>query len=108
MVPTKGLQHITLETHIEENARATFVASCTFPNAVAVRHVMDADVTIEKGAELVYSERHMHGPAGGVVVVPKTRVRLRDGARFSWTSSSHRAGPERWISITGWIAVSSR
>jgi Fe-S cluster assembly scaffold protein SufB len=94
MVPAKGLQRITLETHIEENARATFVASCTFPNAVEVRHVMDADVTVEKGAELVYSERHVHGPAGGVVVVPKTRVRLFDGARFSsdFQLTSGRAG----------------
>ena len=94
MVPAKGLQRITLETHIEENARATFLANCTFPNAVEVRHVMDADVTVEKGAEFVYGERHVHGPAGGVVVVPKTRVRLFEGARFSssFQLTSGRAG----------------
>ena len=82
MVPEKDLQHITLETLIEERAKASFSASCTFPNAVEVRHLMDAAITVGKGAEFSYSERHVHGPAGGVIVVPKTRVRLLDGARF--------------------------
>lgn len=82
MVPERGLQRITLETLIEDGARAAFSASCTFPNAVEVRHLMDASITVGKGAQFSYSERHVHGPRGGVVVVPKTRVRLLDGARF--------------------------
>jgi Fe-S cluster assembly scaffold protein SufB len=43
---------------------------------------MDADLTIGENAEYAYIERHVHGPRGGVRVMPKARVRLKEGARF--------------------------
>jgi Fe-S cluster assembly scaffold protein SufB len=83
IIPDQGLQKIISHTVIEAGASAQFMAHCTFPNAVMVVHVMDADMEIGKGARLSYLERHVHGPDGGVTIMPKTRVTLREGARFS-------------------------
>jgi Fe-S cluster assembly scaffold protein SufB len=83
IIPDQGLQKIISHTVIEAGASAQFMAHCTFPNAVKVVHVMDADMEIGKGARLSYLERHVHGPDGGVTIMPKTRVTLREGARFS-------------------------
>ncbi|MGO8692813.1 MAG: SufD family Fe-S cluster assembly protein [Rectinemataceae bacterium] len=74
---------IVSHTVIESGASAQFMAHCTFPNAVKVVHLMDADLEIREGAKLSYLERHVHGPDGGVTIIPKTRVTLREGARFS-------------------------
>lgn len=83
IIPDNGLQHIISRTVIEEGARAQFMAHCTFPNAVNVRHIMDAKVIIEKGAYLSYLERHIHGPKGGVTIVPKTEVRIEENGRYN-------------------------
>jgi len=82
LLPESGVQRIRMNIEMEENARVAILASCTFPNAVEVLHTMDADILIGKGADYVYLERHVHGDKGGVTVVPKTRVRLEEGARF--------------------------
>jgi Fe-S cluster assembly scaffold protein SufB len=83
VIPADGLQKIVSHTVVERGAGARFLAHCTFPNAVKVVHVMDADIEIGAGAKLEYLERHVHGPAGGVTLTPKSRVVLREGARFS-------------------------
>jgi hypothetical protein len=82
MVPERGLQQIVLAVEVEENARAAILAHCTFPNARQVRHEMEAELTIGPGAEYAYIERHVHGPAGGVAVIPRSRVRVGEGARY--------------------------
>ncbi|MDA8424861.1 MAG: SufD family Fe-S cluster assembly protein [Treponema sp.] len=83
IIPEDGLQKIVSHTVIERGASARFLAHCTFPNAVKVLHVMDAELEIGEGARLSYLERHVHGPEGGVTIVPKTRVTLAEAARFS-------------------------
>ncbi|MGC8765722.1 MAG: SufB/SufD family protein [Brevinematia bacterium] len=83
MIPPNGTQKIIINTTIEKGASASFIASCTFPNAENVKHLMDAVITIEEGASLSYFERHIHGPAGGVTIVPKTKVIVKENARFS-------------------------
>lgn len=82
MIPPTGLQRIVLDVEIEEDARAAFLAHCTFPFAREVRHEMDARITLRPGAQYAYVERHVHGPDGGVVVVPRTRARVCEGARY--------------------------
>ncbi len=77
-----GTQRIYMNTRLEEESRVAITASCTFPNAVEVLHAMDAEIEIGKGAEYAYVERHVHGPEGGVVVIPKAKVTLREGAWF--------------------------
>jgi len=82
MIPEDGLQRIELEIIVEEDARAGIVAHCTFPNARRIRHEMDAVLRIGAGAEYAYFERHVHGVEGGVVVVPKSKVYVGEGARY--------------------------
>ena len=83
LIPENGVQRIFINTLIEEGARAQFIANCTFPNAINIQHLMNAEIELEKGASLSYFERHVHGPNGGVQIVPVTKVRLSEGARFS-------------------------
>jgi len=83
LLPSTGLQRIVMNVEVGESASASILAHCTFPNAVDVTHAMDAQITIAPGAEYRYFERHVHGPQGGVVVVPKAKVQLGEGARFS-------------------------
>ncbi len=82
MIPESGVQHIVLEIDIEPRARAGVVAHCTFPNARKVRHEMDAVIRLGEDAQYAYFERHVHGPAGGVLVLPRSRVFVGAGARF--------------------------
>jgi Fe-S cluster assembly scaffold protein SufB len=83
LIPENGVQKLNINTIIEENASASFIASCTFPNAKNIQHIMNATVTIEKGATLYYFERHIHGPEGGVTIVPVTKVIVKEDARYS-------------------------
>ncbi len=82
MFPEEGVQEIVIRTHIQDNAKVGIIASCTFPFAKDIVHAMDADLTIGRNAEYAYIERHVHGPRGGVRVIPKARVHLKEGARF--------------------------
>ncbi len=82
MIPEKGIQEIIIHTTIQDNAKVGIIASCTFPFAKDILHTMDAVLTIGKNAEYAYIERHVHGPQGGVKVIPKARVHLKEGARF--------------------------
>ncbi len=83
LIPDNGVQRIVIDTVIEQGAHATFIANCTFPNAVNVRHLMNATIEIKEGASLSYFERHTHGPEGGVTIVPVTNVRVHEDGRFS-------------------------
>ncbi|MEJ5284054.1 MAG: SufB/SufD family protein [Brevinematia bacterium] len=83
MIPPNGTQKIIINTVIEKNAHAKFIANCTFPNAENVKHLMEALITIEENASLSYFERHVHGPEGGVTIIPKTKVVIKENARFS-------------------------
>jgi len=83
LIPENGVQRIFINTLIEEGACAQFIANCTFPNAINIQHLMNAEIELEKGASLSYFERHVHGPNGGGQIVPVTKVRLSEGARFS-------------------------
>ena len=82
VMPETGLQHIELDLHIGANSRASVVAHCTFPNAVDVEHRLDATINVGEGACYSYFERHVHGPDGGVTVIPKAKINLGAGARF--------------------------
>jgi uncharacterized protein len=82
MIPENGVQNIVLRIRMEEDSVAAIQAYCTFPNARRIEHRMDAEIVVEPGANYSYFERHVHGPHGGVLVVPKARVTIRKGARF--------------------------
>jgi len=83
LIPENGIQKLNINTVIEENASASFIASCTFPNAKNIQHLMEATIIIENGATFSYFERHIHGPEGGVTIVPVTKILVKENARFS-------------------------
>ncbi|MCP4643110.1 MAG: SufBD protein [bacterium] len=82
LLPEDGLQRILMNLDIKENSDASILAHCTFPNAVQVKHTMDAQITVGPGANYSYFERHVHGKGGGVQVIPNAKVTLHEGARF--------------------------
>jgi Fe-S cluster assembly scaffold protein SufB len=82
MLPAEGLQEIIADYDIGPGAQAEFIAHCTFPNALRLRHVMDARIQVGAGATMTYQESHFHGPHGGIEVVPRAKVIVDDGGRF--------------------------
>jgi len=82
MIPSEGLQEIFSEFEIGEGAEVGFVAHCTFPNALKLRHVMDAHVHVGPSATMRYSEAHYHGEDGGIEVLPTTRAQVDEGGRL--------------------------
>ena len=82
VIPKEGLQEIISEFEIGERAKVTFLAHCSFPNAVKVKHVMDAKIHVGRHAEMTYSETHYHGEDGGVEVLPVARVIVEEGGIF--------------------------
>lgn len=82
LLPERGEQRIVLRVRMEQGSTASLLAHCTFPNAVDVKHTMDAEIVVEDGASYSYFERHVHGRDGGVLVLPRARVTVGDDARF--------------------------
>jgi Fe-S cluster assembly scaffold protein SufB len=79
VIPENGIQEIISEFHIGDGAKVTFLAHCTFPNAVRVKHTMDAKIYVGKRAEMIYSEAHYHGEDGGIEVIPVVKVIVDEG-----------------------------
>lgn len=77
-----GLQQITLDVEVGEEAQAQVLAHCLFPFAQAAEHRMQATMTLGAGASLTYSEGHYHGPHGGMQVLPHATIRIGKGARY--------------------------
>ena len=82
VVPSEGVQEILSEFEIGEGAEVGFLAHCTFPNAVDVKHVMDAHIHVGPGATMRYSEAHYHGTSGGIEVLPTTHAQVDEGGRL--------------------------
>jgi hypothetical protein len=82
VLPKEGLQEIISEFEIGEGAKVNFLAHCSFPNAVKVKHVMDAKIHVGRRAEMSYSETHYHGEEGGVEVLPVAKVVVEEGGIF--------------------------
>ena len=82
VLPEEGLQRIVLDVDLQPRSGVDVLAHCVFPNAQDITHRMDAEIRVAEGASYRYFERHVHGPAGGVLVVPKARVHLEPDARF--------------------------
>jgi Fe-S cluster assembly scaffold protein SufB len=76
-----GIQRIDLDLHLEEGSSVAFAAHCAFPRARRVEHRMHATVRVDADATYRYRERHVHGPHGGTLVVPRTRMHLGERAR---------------------------
>lgn len=82
MTTEEGLQEINSRFDIGEGAEIGFLAHCTFPNAVRLKHVMNAQVHVGSHATMRYSEAHYHGPEGGIEVLPTTHAVVDEGGRL--------------------------
>ncbi|MGE4345261.1 MAG: SufD family Fe-S cluster assembly protein [Geoalkalibacter sp.] len=83
VVHSEGLQQIEMDVVLEPHSSVDFIAHCLFPNAEKVRHEMIARIEIGEGASMCYNETHVHGPQGGVEVVPKSQVQVGEDGRFN-------------------------
>jgi len=92
-----GRQRIQIQLRLEQDSTAKIVAHCFFPRAQNVEHIMDAAIEIDSGAELRYAEGHYHGPFGGVIVLPRARVRIHPHGRYlsDFSLTSGRVGKLR-------------
>jgi Fe-S cluster assembly scaffold protein SufB len=82
MTTEDGLQEIDAEFEIGDGAEVGFLAHCTFPNAIELKHVMDARIHVGRNAIMRYSEAHYHGPAGGIEVLPTTYAQVDEDGTF--------------------------
>lgn len=82
VIPAEGVQRILSDFEIGEGASVSFMAHCTFPNAVKVQHIMEGTIHVGKNATMRYEETHYHGETGGVVVLPKAQVVVDEGGRY--------------------------
>jgi len=82
ILPETGVQNISVKTELEKNSRMAVIANCVFPKAVKVLHTMDGEIIVGENAEFSYLERHTHSPDGGITVIPKTIVTLKENAKF--------------------------
>lgn len=85
VIPAEGIQEIIAEYEIGPEAQVEFLAHCSFPNAVKVRHLMQARLHIGSGAGLNYTEEHYHGQTGGIEVRPHAQICVDEGGRFITT-----------------------
>lgn len=82
VLPVEGVQRIMADFILEEDARATFLAHCMFPNAVKVQHIMIGTINIGPQARMEYSETHYHGELGGVEVLPTISANIGPGGVY--------------------------
>ncbi len=82
LLQDEGVQKINIDFESGAHSKIDITAHCIFPNAVDVKHLMDAELRIGPGASYRYFERHIHGDHGGVLVVPKAKVTLDEDASF--------------------------
>jgi Fe-S cluster assembly scaffold protein SufB len=94
LMAAQGSQHIQLHVELEAGASAHLLGHCLFPNAERVKHVMEAHIVLQAGAELRHTEGHFHGLNGGIEVRPRTEVTIHPGGRYfsDFSLTSGRVG----------------
>jgi len=65
---TKGQLKFFPEIILEKNSQAKILAYCLFPQAQKITHQMKAKIKLEKGAKLIFQEKHFHGQKKGAQV----------------------------------------
>jgi len=85
VLPEEGLQKIDMGVEVRDGAGVRITAHCVFPNAVRVRHLMEASIRVGNNAEYVYNETHFHGRYGGVEVIPKAKIILGENSYLKTT-----------------------
>lgn len=85
-----GEQHFSIEIKLEAGARVHFIAHGLFANAEILRHSMDKRIDIGAGADMRFTDGHIHGLSAGIDVKTTGQVTVarkgRYAADFSLTS----------------------
>lgn len=94
VLPKEGRQVIKSKFLIGEGAEVSFLSHCIFPNAVKIEHLMEGEIVLEKGARMEYLEQHIHNTEGEIIVKPKAKVKVGEGAYYSseYNQKAGRAG----------------
>ena len=77
-----GSQHFKIKIILEPGATASFIAHGLFANADIVRHSMEKTVEIGEGAEMHFTDSHIHGLSGGIEVNTTSRVKVGKKGRY--------------------------
>lgn len=78
-----GRQHFRIHISLEPEAKVQFIAHGLFANANIIRHNMEKTIEIGEGAELHFTDSHIHGLSGGMDVNMTGIVKVGKNARYS-------------------------
>ncbi|MFP4645792.1 MAG: SufB/SufD family protein, partial [Candidatus Woesearchaeota archaeon] len=76
------LQKINLNVHLEKGSSMKVYGHCILTADKPVKHVMDAEITLENDSRFSYFERHTHNDKGTTEVYPKSVVKVGKNARY--------------------------
>lgn len=77
-----GSQHFRFHIILEPGAKAGFIAHGLFANADIVRHSMEKFIEIGEGAELDFTDSHIHGMSGGMEVNTTGKISVGKHGRY--------------------------
>ncbi|HBT20187.1 MAG TPA: SufBD protein [Peptococcaceae bacterium] len=80
VLPEEGIQRIEMRVEVKDGGSVSVTAHCVFPNAVKVKHLMDAEIVVGNNARYEYRETHFHGNFGGVEVIPRAKIVLGENS----------------------------
>ena len=76
------VQKINMTVYLEKNASMKTYGHCILTADHTVKHIMDATITLEDGANFSYFERHTHNESGTTEVYPTSKVHLGKDAKY--------------------------
>ncbi|MEX2720858.1 MAG: SufD family Fe-S cluster assembly protein [Candidatus Wukongarchaeota archaeon] len=82
VTPSEGVQEIIPRFIVGDDAEVSFLAHCSFPNAIKFTHKMEGEMIIGKNSKLFYEERHYHGKNSGAKVYPVFEVHVGPKSKF--------------------------
>lgn len=78
-----GGQHFKIHIVLEDGAKADIIAHGLFANAQIIKHSMERQIEIGVGAELRFTDSHIHGLSGGIAVLASGKVKVGKHGRYS-------------------------
>ena len=79
----KAIQKINMTADIGRNCRIDIIGHCLFPEAKDILHKMKAEILINNNSTYYYHERHVHSEEGGINVISRADVTLKENVRFN-------------------------
>ncbi|MCD2451690.1 SufD family Fe-S cluster assembly protein [Methylicorpusculum oleiharenae] len=77
-----GRQRVSLHICVEPCAKVHFIAHGVFANADDVRHAMEKTIEVGEGADVYFTDSHIHGMSGNMKVISSGQVTVGKKARY--------------------------